>query len=96
MLKMASQYADGWLPPVPKLGMDVYRFVISTLRRREAEIQRREPVKVKFNGTVKEIAESIDTFLQMGCDGAFLARTPYEEILPAMKRLAQDIAPSYR
>ena len=97
MLKIASKYADAWLPLVTAefSTIDMYEYVISTLRQHEAKLRRQQPVKIKFNGTIKDISDKIEIYVKMGCDGAILVRTPYEEIISAMRQLA-DIAASYR
>ena len=92
MLRLAARYADGWVPPVPGLSMDVYRMVLKELR----ESSRKRRIKLTFNGTLDELNESIPTFAAMGFDAAILARTPPEALPKTIKRLAEETARKYR
>lgn len=96
MLKTALKYGDGWVPPVPGVGMETYRSVFARLKEGSAAVPRARPVGVRFNGTLEEISSRIQAYAEMGCVGGMLARVPYEEIVPAMQKLAREIAPSYR
>jgi hypothetical protein len=58
--------------------------------------QNRRAIKLTFNGTLDEIAEMLPDFARMSFDGAMLARTRLEETPQAIRRLATEIAPSYR
>jgi hypothetical protein len=93
MLKLAARYADGWTPPVPGVSMDVYRTVLNQFRTGSA---RKRTIKLTFNGTLDELSRSLPSFVEMGFDGAILARTPPETLTEAMRKLATDIARKYR
>ena len=90
--RVAARHADAWLPPVPGVSDDEYRRVMEALRG--GEERRDPPVKVMFNGTFPEIEASIGKFAAMGCSGAMLVRTPYEELPSAMLELS-ELAQSY-
>lgn len=96
MLRAAASYAEAWVPPVPGISLHEYRHVISSLRKFQQEIRRDRPVKVYFNGTFEEIVKNIEAFKEVGCEGAILARTPFEKVISSMKMLARDVVPSYR
>jgi alkanesulfonate monooxygenase SsuD/methylene tetrahydromethanopterin reductase-like flavin-dependent oxidoreductase (luciferase family) len=93
MLKLAARYADGWVPPVPGVSMDIYRTVLEQLR---GDSSRRRAIKLTFNGTLEELGENLPSFVNMGFDGAILARTPPEALPKAIRRLAIEIARKYR
>ena len=88
MLKMARKYASGWVPPVPGVGMDVYREVAAALAGSQ--------VKIKFNGTFEQIAANIEAYADLGCDGGALSMVPPAELPAAIERLAREVIPSYR
>lgn len=95
MLRLAKRYADGWVPPVPGVSMEVYESVIAKLKG-DPRDRNGIATKVTFNGTLNEIAEMIPKFDELGFDGAILARTRPEELPQAIRKLALEIAPSYR
>jgi hypothetical protein len=95
MLRLAKRYGDGWLPPVPGVPMEVYERVLAQLKEDSRQHGGRN-IKVSFNGTLNELAEKIPTFAELGFDGAILVRTPREEIPQTIRRLADEIIPSYR
>lgn len=88
MLKMARKYASGWVPPLPGISMDAYREVAAALEGSD--------VKIKFNGTCDQIAENIEAFAELGCDGGMLSKTAPSELQTAIKRLVKQVVPSYR
>jgi alkanesulfonate monooxygenase SsuD/methylene tetrahydromethanopterin reductase-like flavin-dependent oxidoreductase (luciferase family) len=92
MLKLAGRYADGWVPPVPGVSMDIYRMAFKQLRESSPS---QRTIKLTFNGTLDELSESLPTFLKMGFDGAILARTPPETLTKAIRKLAREIVPKY-
>jgi alkanesulfonate monooxygenase SsuD/methylene tetrahydromethanopterin reductase-like flavin-dependent oxidoreductase (luciferase family) len=94
MLRLARRFADGWVPPVPGVSVNVYRTVLNELRNKSH--QRSEKMKVTFNGTLNELSQMIPEFAEMGFDGAILARTAREEAPDAIRQLAKEIIPSYR
>jgi len=53
-------------------------------------------VKVKFNGTLEQIRENIEAFAELGCDGGALSMIPPSDLPDAMKKLAEEVIPSYR
>lgn len=89
MLKLAARYADGWVPPVPGVSMDVYQRALKQLRERSP---RQRAIKLAFNGTLDELSESMPIFVNMGFDSAILARTPPETLTKAIRKLATEIA----
>jgi len=95
MLRLARRYGDGWIPPVPGVPTETYRHVLAELRENFPE-QNARRIKLTFNGTLAEINEMLPQFVDMGFDGAVLARTRPEETPQAIRRLATEIAPSYR
>jgi alkanesulfonate monooxygenase SsuD/methylene tetrahydromethanopterin reductase-like flavin-dependent oxidoreductase (luciferase family) len=93
MLKrVAAKYADAWVPPVTGIPDDEYRRVFEALRG--GGEKRDRPVKVMFSGTLPEIEAGIGRYAAMGCEGAMLARTSYEELPSAMLELS-EMARSY-
>ena len=94
MLKLAKRDADGWVPPVPGVPMQVYQTVLAALRE-QPQKRDRKPIKLMFNGTLPEITETIPEFVKMGFDGAILARTPREETAQAIQKMAKEIIPNY-
>jgi len=103
LLKLAKRYAEGWVPPPvlegplkdPNVLAATYKAIIRTLKANSNGSGKR-PIKVMFNGTLKELQEMLPEFERMGFDGAILAREPPEEMQHAITLLAKDIIPSYR
>lgn len=75
MLKLAAQYAEGWLPPVPGIPMEEYERVISVLRSREKLHQRSAPVRIACNGTLLELNSKLEQYRNIGCEVALLVRS---------------------
>lgn len=95
MLRLAKRYGDGWLPPVPGVPMEVYEMILAQLKG-DSRQHGAKTIKVSFNGTLNELAERIPKFAELGFDGAILVRTPREETPQTIRRLADEIIPSYR
>lgn len=95
MLKLARQYADGWVPPVPGVTMETYRTVLKTLKKGPSS-QGGKSVQLTFNGTLQQLEQMIAEFGEMGFDGAILVREPQKQISKAIRKLAREIIPSYR
>jgi alkanesulfonate monooxygenase SsuD/methylene tetrahydromethanopterin reductase-like flavin-dependent oxidoreductase (luciferase family) len=103
MLKLAKRYGDGWVPPPvlegplldPKVLAQTYRMIIKTLKADSTRDGKR-PIKVTFNGTLKELRQMLPEFEKLGFDGAILARESPEEMQHAIRLFAKEIIPSYR
>jgi alkanesulfonate monooxygenase SsuD/methylene tetrahydromethanopterin reductase-like flavin-dependent oxidoreductase (luciferase family) len=89
MLKLAARYADGWIPPVPGVPMDMYKTALKQLRE---NLPHQRKIKLTFNGTFDELSENLPTFAKMGFDGAVLVRTPPEALTKTIRRFASEIA----
>jgi hypothetical protein len=68
--------------------MDAYSQVAEALRGSE--------VRLKFNGTLEQIAANVEAFAKMGFDGGALSTVPPEELPSAIRGLAREVAPSYQ
>lgn len=97
MLKLAAKYADGWLPPVPGIGIEEYKRVIALLRAEEQNFpNRKAPVTVACNGSLSELSSSkLEQFNQIGCGVALLVRSPKTTLNQDIVRFAKDVANSY-
>jgi len=91
MLRLAQRYADGWVPGVPGAPPEVYEMVLAKLRKPGLR-----KIKLNFNGTLNELRQTIPKFVDLGFDGAILARESPQDMPQAMKELATEIIPNYR
>jgi hypothetical protein len=73
----------------------VYERVLAQLKRNTRQ-HSGETIKVSFNGTLNELAQRIPKFADLGFDCAILVRTPREETPQTIRKLADEIIPSYR
>jgi alkanesulfonate monooxygenase SsuD/methylene tetrahydromethanopterin reductase-like flavin-dependent oxidoreductase (luciferase family) len=91
--KVLKKYGDTWLPPVPGLTEEEYERILSMINEGQGSAKGRR-INVIFNGTLREISSSIEKYSEMGCEGAMLVRTPYEELASTMRKFV-EVARSY-
>lgn len=96
LLRKCSKYAESWVPSFLGESLDSYKGVISTLKEIESDQNSSHPIGIKCNGTIEEINQRIESFINLGCNGVILARTYYAEIFDSIERLTRDILPSFR